>query len=111
MTTSLLIKDTVLMEIEAFNRPKDLRRLNENHVAYSGSPRHHWDDPSKVILIADPFSHNTFYYEFRIEDIACVQELPTLVNPNEDVIPMVRVWVKKKSIALRCTPFIVEDTI
>jgi hypothetical protein len=111
MTTSLLIKDTVLMEIEAFNRPKDLRRLNENHVAYSGSPRHHWNDPSKVILIADPFSHNTFYYEFRIEDIACVQELPTLVNPNEDVIPMVRVWVKKKSIALRCTPFIVEETI
>lgn len=111
MTTSLLIKDTVHMEIETFKRPKDIRRLKESHVAFSGSPRQHWNDPAKVILVADPYSRNTFYYEFRIDDIACVQELPNLVSPHEEVIPMMRVWVKKRSLALRCTPFIVEETL
>jgi hypothetical protein len=111
MTTSLLIKETIFMEIEAVKRPEDIRRLKGSHVAFSGSPRQHWNDPSKVILVADPYSRGTFYYEFRIDDIACVQELPNLVNPEEDVIPMMRVWVKKGSLALRCTPFIVQETL
>ena len=110
MTTSLLIAKTNKFEIESFKRPKDIHQLKQNHVAFSGSPRKHWHDPSKVILIADPYSRSTFYYEFRIEDIACVQELPNLVSVEEEVIPIVRIWVKKGSIALRCTPFIVEET-
>jgi len=110
MTTSLLIKETVTLEIEAFKRPKHIERLKETHVAFSGAPRKHWYDPTKVILVADPFSRATFYYEFRIDDIAFVQELPSLVSLENEVIPIVRVWVKKRSIAVRCTPFIVDET-
>jgi inorganic pyrophosphatase len=110
MTTSLLIKETVKLEIEAFKRPKEIERLKATHTAFSGAPRKHWYDPSKVILVCDPFSRATFYYEFRVDDIAFVQELPNLVSPDEEVIPMVRVWVKKRSVAVRCTPFIVGET-
>lgn len=110
MTTSLLIKETVKLEIEAFKRPKEIERLKATHSSFSGAPRKHWYDPFKVILVCDPFSRATFYYEFRVDDIAFVQELPNLVSPDEEVIPMVRVWVKKRSIAVRCTPFIVGET-
>jgi inorganic pyrophosphatase len=110
MTTSLLIKETVTLEIEAFKRPKSIEGLKAGHVAFSGAPRKHWYDPTKVILVADPFSRATFYYEFRIGDIAFVQELPNLVTPEDEVIPIVRVWVKKRSIAVRCTPFVVDET-
>ena len=109
MTTSLLIKNTTFFEIDIFKRPKDARRLKMTHVAFSGSPRKHWHDPFKVILVADPFSRNTFYYEFQIDDIEYVQEMPNLVSVENEVIPIVRVWVKKRSIAVRSTPFIVDD--
>ncbi len=108
-TTSLLIKETETLEIEAFKRPKDTKSLKNTHVAFSGSPRKHPYDPYKVILMADPFNRNAFYYEFRIEDVSYVEELPSLVNVDEEVIPVVRIWIKKSSVGLRCTPFWVED--
>lgn len=111
MTTSLLIKETTTLDIEAFKPPKDFIRLKKNFVAFSGSPRKHWHDPSKVILVADPYSRATFYYEFNIEDIGFVEELPNLVNIDNAVVPVVRVWVKKGVLALRCTPFRVEETV
>ncbi len=111
MNTSLLIKQTEQFEIEAFKRPKDIKRLRQTHVAFSGSPRKNPHDAFKIILVADPYSSNTFYYEFKIDDIAFIEELPKLVNPDDEVIPMVRIWIQKGSIAVRSTPFIVEDTI
>lgn len=111
MTTTLLIKETTKFEIERFKRPKDISLLKRTHVAFSGAPRKHWHDLSKVILVADPFSRATFYYEFQIRDIDFIQELPNLVNPDNEIIPMVRIWVKKRSVAIRCTPFVVEETI
>lgn len=109
MTTSLLVKATETMEITKFKRPKDLKRLRQNHVAYTGSPRKHPHDAYKIVLLADPYSRNTHYYEFKTEDIAFVEELPNIVDQNEEVVVMVRVWIRKGSIGLRCTPFWVED--
>ncbi|RJQ83705.1 MAG: inorganic pyrophosphatase Ppa [Desulfobacteraceae bacterium] len=111
MTTSLLIKETKNFEIEAFRRPSNIDLLKKTHVAFSGAPRKHWHDPSKVVLVVDPFSRATFYYEFRIQDIDFIQEHPNLVNPENEIIPMVRIWVKKRSLAVRCIPFIVDETI
>ena len=111
MGTSLLIKETESFAIETFRRAKDLHRLKETHVAFSGAPRKHPSDPYRVILITDPFSRNTSYYEFKIDDISFVEELPSLVNLDEEIIPIMRIWVAKGRIALRCTPFIVDDTI
>jgi inorganic pyrophosphatase len=61
-----------------------------------------------VILIADPFSPNTFFYEFNMEDVAFAEELPTIANLKGETVSMVRLWVKKKSIALQCIPFVVD---
>ncbi len=109
MTTSLLIKETQTLEITKYKRPKDVKNLKKTHVAFSGSPRKHPYDANKIILVSDPFSRNNHYYEFKTDDISFVEELPNIVNMDDEVIPVVRIWVRKRSIGIRCTPFWVED--
>jgi len=96
-------------EVQAYERPKSLKALKKNHVPFSGSPRKHPHDREKVILVVDPYSSNTFYYEFKAKDISFVEELPGIINLDGEILPMVRIWVKKTSVGLRCSPFIVED--
>jgi inorganic pyrophosphatase len=97
-------------QIQAYKKPKDIQLLKKTHVSFSGSPNKHPYNSDKVILVIDPFSANNFFYEFNKEDISYVEELPNLVNLDGDTITMVRVWVKKMSVGIRCSPFIVEDT-
>lgn len=111
MTTSLLVKSTEKMEITAFKRPKDIKRLKKTHIGFTGSPRKHPYDSHKVVLLADPYKQNTSYSEFRTDDIGFVEELPNMVNINEEVVAVVRIWVRKGSVGLRCTPFWVEDCV
>jgi inorganic pyrophosphatase len=109
MSSTGFLKEAEKFEIQAYKVPKDPRTLVKTHVPFSGSPRKHPYDSKKIILVADPYSSNTFYYEFRGEDIAYGQELPSITNIEGETITMVRIWVKKMSVGLRCTPFIVGD--
>jgi hypothetical protein len=95
-------------EIEAYKTPKNLKELEKTHVSFSGSPLKHPYDSQKVILVIDPFSSNTSYYEFKNKDISFVEELPNIVNLEGETITMVRIWVKKMSVGIRCSPFLVE---
>ncbi len=97
-------------EIQAYKKPSDLGRLKKTHVPFTGSPGKHPYAPDKAILVVDPCSTNTFYYEFEKEDISYAEELPNMVNLEGEALIMARIWVKKRSIAMRCSPFIVDDT-
>ena len=110
MQISNYLQETKKFEIQTYEKPKDFSMLRDSHIAFSGAPRKHPYDPDKVILIVDPYSTNTFYYEFRADDIAYVEELPSMVNLEGKSITMVRLWIKKISIGVRCTPFIVQET-
>jgi inorganic pyrophosphatase len=103
-------QEAVKFQIQAYKVPKNQQLLKKTHVAFTGSPRKHPYDSDRVILVVDPFSTNYLYYEFSKNDITYVEELPNIVNLDGDTVTMVRVWVKKMSMAIRCTPFIVEDT-
>lgn len=85
--------------------------LPVTHVPFTGTPRKHDHDPGKILLIPDPFSTGTFYYEFFLSDVEYIEKLSSMVNLSGDTLPMVRVWVRKGSLALRSTPFVVEDTL
>ena len=102
-------QETIKFEIQAYRRPKDRKTLRRTHVAFSGSPQRHPYDAEKIILIADQNSSHNVFYEFYKDDIAYVEELPSIVNVEGDTIMMVRTWIKKMSIGIRCSPFIVED--
>ena len=109
MPISNLLKKTEKFEIEKYKKPRDRKLLVETHIPYSGSPHKHPNDPEKMILVIDPYYTSTFYYEFNKSDISYIDELPNLVNLEGEIFTMVRIWVKKTSIAVRCTPFIVGD--
>jgi inorganic pyrophosphatase len=98
------------LELQAYKKPRDPKSLSKSNVAFSGSPQKHPYDSSKVCLITDPLSSNTFYYEFNKKDISYIEELPNLVDLDGDTVTMGRIWIKKSSLGIRCTPFIVEDT-
>jgi len=109
MPISALLKKSEKFEIERYQKPKDSKKLAGTHIPYSGSPFKHPLDPEKMILVVDPYFTSTFYYEFKKADISFVEELQNLVNVNGDIFVMARIWVKKLSIAVRCTPFIIGD--
>jgi hypothetical protein len=97
-----------LNEIAKYATVADYSR---EHVAFSGAPKKHPYDSEKIILILDPFSSHTLFYEFRIADIAHVEELPQIVAETGESLKMVRIWVKKGSFGVRYEPFVVEDTV
>ena len=110
MTSESYPQEAVKFHIQAYKKPKNVQILKNTHVSFSGSPQKHPYDTDKVIIVTDPFSTNTLYYEFNKDDISYLEELPNLVNLDGNTISMVRIWVKKMSIGIRCSPFIVEDT-
>ena len=106
MTTDNFLAKIGNKELTAYKRPKNLRAT---HIPFTGSPRKHLFDDEKVLLVTDAFSSLAAYYEFRTEDISYVEELANLVDPDGETAPMVRIWVKKKSVGLRSFPFLVDE--
>lgn len=84
-------------------------RLNQVAIAFSGAvqPGNH---PGKVVLLNDPTSRQSFFYEFRSEDIVYAEEGATLAHPDGSSVATVVLWVKKGATALKIEPFHVEDT-
>jgi inorganic pyrophosphatase len=109
MQTKNFPQEVKKFEIEAYERPKNLKGLGRTHVPFSGSPLKHPYHPNKVILVPDPYGSNPLYYEFNGSDITFAEELPSIVNLEGKTIPMVRFWVKKMSKGMVCTPFLVEE--
>ncbi len=109
MSVVNLLRQSEKFEIEAYKKPGDLKELRKTHVPFSGSPSIHPYDPKKVILVPDPYSTSPFYYEFKSEDIAFIERLPNLVNFDGEALKMARLWVKKASVGVLCTPFLVEE--
>ena len=85
-------------------------RLRQVAVAFSGAPRKHNRDPDKILLVGDPFSQQTFVYEFRAMDLVYAEELPSLAMSDGSTLSMARLWVRKGARAMRIVPFSVEDT-
>ncbi len=111
MTDSKSLIKLQLFEITHFQEEVDVFKLQKTHIPYSGSPVKHPHDKQKIILVIDPYSGNSSYYEFKKSDIAHIEELQSAVNPKGDTCVMVRLWIKKGCIGIKCTPFIVEQTL
>lgn len=105
-----ILKQKMRFEIQAYKKPRDIQSLRKTHRPFTGSPQKHPFDAGRVVMVTDPYTPDTGYYEFLTEDISCVEELPSLVNVDGDAVTMVRVWIKKKSVGLHCHPFVVADT-
>jgi inorganic pyrophosphatase len=94
-------------ELDAYRKFPHLAR---DYVAFTGAPQKHPFRDDRVLLVADPFSSQAFYYEFDLTDVEGVEMLPKLVTTDGESITMARLWVKKGSIGIRSNPFVVADT-
>lgn len=98
------------MEISKLQKTEEVSELEHSHIAYSGSPVLHPHDQNKLILVSDPCSDNTFYYEFNLSDVSYAEELQNIVNGQGETFLMARLWIKKGSVGVKCFPFVVEKT-
>ena len=110
MLPDKFLQKTERLEIEKYKEPKDRLTISKTHVPYSGSLQKHPDDPQLAILIPDPYSTTITFYEFRQNDIKYLEKLPSITNLKGETVKMTRIWVIKNSIAVRCTPFLVNNT-
>lgn len=97
------------LDLQTNKQMPDPLQLKKTHVPFTGSLHTHPSDKSRVVLVADPTSSSPYYYEFNSGDVAFAQELQTLTNLDGEAIPLVRIWVRKQSIGVRCAPFRVDD--
>ena len=109
MPIRAILREGEKFELQMYEQPKNYAELRKTHVAFSGSPQKHPYDSERVVLITDPFSSNFSFYEFKAKDISYAEELPNVVNLDGGTVPMARIWVRKKSLGVRCTPFVVEE--
>jgi len=107
MPITKFLQESITVAMQAYEA-KPRQDLRQTHVPFSGSPQKHPYDSKKCILVVDPYSSNTFYYEFDTSDIGHAEELPSIVNLDGEVVNMALVWVRKKSVGLRCAPFVVD---
>ena len=85
--------------------------LPKEAVRFTGSPRKHPYDQNKIILIAEPFSSHTGFFEFNISDILYVENKSNLVSDSGASITMADLWVKKGSIGIKYDPFEVANPL
>ena len=105
MAAIMSLQKAEKFEIEKYKAPKDIRSLSKTHVPYTGSPQKHPLDPDQIILVPDPYNGNSPYLEFCKQDISYVEKLANIVNLEGETVTMARIWVKKGSVAIQCTPF------
>ena len=103
-----LLQRALRLEIEKYEKPRDRLTIARNHVAFSGSLQKHPTDPDRVIMIPDPHGRHQTYFEFNRGDIGYLERLPGITTLEGETANITRIWVKKNSIAVRCTPFVVD---
>ncbi len=104
MVIENLLERTEVFEIETFRRtPVSARNFRQ----FRGFPRKHPYDPEKIILIANPYSPVVSCFEFYLKDIEAAEDLPNLVSESGESVPMVKIWVRKGSLGVKSSPFIV----
>ena len=80
-------------------------------VPFTGYPRVHPSDKSKLILINDPLGNEPVVLEFKLEDILFVEDIPSAVTEAGEGVPLVKLLVKRGSIGVILEPFEVNDPL
>ena len=84
-------------------------KLRNSAVMFTGSPRTS-NSQDRILLLNDPCSQHSFFYEFRTTDVLYAEEAANLSLPDGSTAARVRLWIRKGATALKIEPFHVQDT-
>ncbi|TAL30714.1 MAG: inorganic pyrophosphatase Ppa [Spirochaetes bacterium] len=81
--------------------------FKKTHMSFTGTPRKHPTDKTKVVLVAEPFGSRSVMYEFSLSSIAYIEEVETITDSAGKSAFVMRLWVRKGEIANKIEPFLV----
>lgn len=87
---------------------KHVKGQPNDGVAFTGYPRVHPSDKSKLILLKDPLGNEPKVLEFNLEDILFVEETPSAVTEAGEGVPLVKLWIQRGSVGVILEPFEVK---
>jgi inorganic pyrophosphatase len=90
--------------LDLFRKPRVFRPGYKDFV---GSPRRHPQRDDRIILITDPFTPEVSFMEFELDDVDYVEPMPGMVDDYGELVVMARLWVKKGSLGVRSSLFMV----
>jgi len=85
--------------------------LASEAISFIGAPRKHPYDDSKLLLITEPFSSDTEFFEFQTDDIVYYEERPNISTESGESLFIVQIWVRKGSLGIQYHPFEVSDEL
>jgi inorganic pyrophosphatase len=80
----------------------------EDGVPFTGYPRVHTSDKSKLILVSDPLGNEPAVLEFRLDDVLFVEEIHSAVTEKGEGVPLVKIWIQRGAIGVKLEPFEVK---
>jgi len=80
-------------------------------ISFTGALRKHPYDDSKLLLITEPFSSDTEFFEFQADDIVYYEERPNISTESGKSLFIVQIWVRKGSLGIQYHPFEVSDEL
>ncbi|MDR0668989.1 MAG: hypothetical protein LBF95_02810 [Treponema sp.] len=80
-------------------------------VPFIGYPRQHPSEKGKLLLIYDPLGTSPSILEFRIEDVAHIDELHSAVTQAGEGVPLVKLWIRRGAHGVIMEPFQVSDPV
>ncbi|HTX73158.1 MAG TPA: hypothetical protein VMC79_10060 [Rectinemataceae bacterium] len=81
----------------------------QDAVAFIGTLRKHPYDEDKCLLIGDAGDWEPSIFEFRVADVAAMEELPSPVDESGQSRPLAKLWIRKGSYGIRYEPFEVDS--
>jgi len=104
-----MIRQLEELPVSEVTRYDTTQRYLKEAVCFSGTPRKHPYDREKLVLLTAPFKANTWFFEFRINDIMHAEDMPSIVTEKGESIRMINIWIKKGSFALKIHAFEVDE--
>jgi len=80
-------------------------------VPFTGFPRAHPSDKTKLILVNDPLGLEPTVLEFKLDDIIFIEEIPSAVTETGEGVPLVKLRIKRGAVGVILEPFEVNDPI
>ena len=79
-------------------------------VWFTGYPRAHPTEKSKIILVNDPLGIEPAVLEFCLDDIIYAEEMPSAVTEHGEGVPLIKLWIKHGAIGMILQPFEVKES-